>query len=146
MEATARINTPAQHPPKILVVDDSMVIRARLTYMMEEAGFEVTTASSAAEALATACADHALIILDVMLPDGTGFEVRRLLRQRLDTRHIPVMLLTALASPSADFAVPLPSVGENTTSAADADAYLAKGTPDDLVLAAVMALMRRTCN
>ncbi len=130
---------PTTRPPKILVVDDSVFVRDILAAMMNEAGFEVTSAGSADETLAAVRADHDVIILDVLMPDRSGFEVRRILKQREDTRHIPVVLLTALASASMG--------GSRSAEARSlADTYLAKGTPGHVVISTVRSLIRAGCN
>ncbi len=89
---------PAQaNRPHILVVDDH-VTDARLLHRLFEANhrFEVTEAYSAAEALAAieqAVPD--LIILDLTLPDITGEQLLGLLRQREETRAVPVVVVSA---------------------------------------------------
>ncbi len=63
--------------------------------------FDVTTASSGAEALAI-CerAECDIVLLDVMMPDLDGFEVCRRLKSNPATHHIPVVMVTALDQPS----------------------------------------------
>ena len=79
---------------ELLVVDDEPFLRDAVAASLRFLGFEVTTAESAAGALRLA-RDHPfdLIVLDVMLPDGDGFDVVRLLRR--DGRQVPVIFLTA---------------------------------------------------
>ena len=81
-------------PSKLLVVDDEPNIRDLLASSLRFAGFEVSTASDGASAL-TEMQDEApdLIVLDVMLPDMSGFELTEKLRNAgIDT---PVLFLTA---------------------------------------------------
>jgi len=79
----------------VLVVDDDARLRELLRRYLTEHGFTVATAADAREArqrLADLAFD--LIVLDVMLPDGSGLDICRSLRDR--KLHIPVILLTAL--------------------------------------------------
>lgn len=79
----------------ILIVDDDHEIRSLLGRYLEEQGFRVSTASdlrSCNDVLARRTPD--LIVLDVMLPDGSGLDLCRDLRNRRP--RIPVILLTAL--------------------------------------------------
>lgn len=84
-----------QTQPHILVVDDDGEIRTLLGRYLDGQGFRVSSAANRAECemrLATGHFD--LVVLDVMLPDGSGLDICRALRNRKP--HIPVILLTAL--------------------------------------------------
>lgn len=78
----------------ILVVDDEESISGLVRIALEREGFEhVITAASVAEALEVVRAQHpALIVLDVMLPDGTGFEAATEIRK---VSSAPIIFLTA---------------------------------------------------
>ncbi len=78
---------------KLLIVDDKLELRQLLRSYLVEEGFEVYTASNGQEALFTA-RDHKpdLIILDLMMPEMSGFEFLRTFRRESDT---PVIVLTA---------------------------------------------------
>ncbi len=81
--------------PHILVVDDDREIRRLLSRYLEEQGYRVSvagTASAVEEQLASFKID--LIVLDVMLPDGSGLDLCRDLRSR--AVRVPIILLTAL--------------------------------------------------
>ncbi|MGH7627350.1 MAG: response regulator [Gemmatimonadaceae bacterium] len=81
---------------RVLVVDDEQDIVALVTYHLLKSGYRVTTARSGTEALAAARADRpALIVLDLMLPGMSGYDVLEQLRASDDTRHIAVLMLTA---------------------------------------------------
>ena len=68
---------------RLLVVDDEATVRELLSAALRFAGFEVTSAATAGEAVAAATAEPPdLVLLDVMLPDMDGFEVVRRLRER----------------------------------------------------------------
>jgi two-component system phosphate regulon response regulator PhoB len=81
---------------RVLIVDDDPDIQRLVSYNLSQAGFQVTTAISGRLAL-DSVQKHPpdLIILDVMLPDIDGLEVCRYLRQRDNSRRIPVIMLTA---------------------------------------------------
>src|ERR1035438_4786923 len=79
---------------RLLVVEDEEMILELLAGSLRFAGFEVMTAASGAEALrAVAASRPDLVLLDVMMPDGDGFEVVR--RMRSSGPHVPVIFLTA---------------------------------------------------
>jgi two-component system, OmpR family, phosphate regulon response regulator PhoB len=118
----------------ILVVDDEPDITALVAYHLAKAGYRVTTASSGPEALRTA-EDQApdLIVLDLMLPGLSGYEVLEGLRRRTATQDVGVILLTAKRE--EEDRIKGLSLG--------ADDYLAKPfAPQELVLR-VGAVLRR---
>jgi two-component system OmpR family response regulator len=84
-----------QVEPHILIVDDDLEIRKLLGRYLVEQGFRVTLASDK-RTLKSALEsnDIKLIVLDVMLPDGSGLDICR--DMRTDNSHIPIILLTAL--------------------------------------------------
>jgi CheY-like chemotaxis protein len=85
------------NPARILVVDDQRQNRELLDVMLTRDGFLVLTATSGVEALAVVAQQQPdLIVLDVMMPDMTGYEVTARIRGDLATKHIPVMVVTAL--------------------------------------------------
>jgi two-component system phosphate regulon response regulator PhoB len=81
---------------RVLIVDDDPDIQRLVSYNLSQAGFQVTTASSGRTALETVQKHPPdLIILDIMMPDIDGMEVCRTLRQRENSRRIPIIMLTA---------------------------------------------------
>src|SRR5438270_2491235 len=79
--------------PHLLVVDDDRRIRVLLSRFLLSEGYRVTTAETAADARAKLeglCFD--LMILDVMMPGETGFELARSLRS---SSNVPILMLTA---------------------------------------------------
>ena len=81
-------------PARLLVVDDEATILELLSGSLRLAGFEVVTAASGAEAVRAAASDRPdLVLLDVMMPDGDGFEALR--RMRSGGAGVPVIFLTA---------------------------------------------------
>ena len=81
---------------RILVVDDEADIVALVAYHLAKSGYRVSTASSGTEALDAARRERpALIVLDLMLPGMSGYEVLEQLRGDDATRDIGVLMLTA---------------------------------------------------
>src|ERR1700735_2675066 len=71
-------------PGRLLVVDDEKTILELLSGSLRLAGFEVTTAVSGTEAVHAASSRRPdLVLLDVMMPDGDGFEALRRVREAL---------------------------------------------------------------
>ena len=92
---TAAAVTPASGE-RVLVVDDEPDIVGLVAYHLAKTGYRVSTASTGADALSMARDEHpALIVLDLMLPGMSGFEVLEQLRASESTRHVAVLLLTA---------------------------------------------------
>jgi phosphate regulon transcriptional regulator PhoB len=83
----------------ILVVEDEPDIRELVRYNLEQAGFRVAEAEDGEGALRQVGAERpALVILDLMLPQGDGLEVCRILRRDRATAHLPIVMLTAKAA------------------------------------------------
>jgi two-component system, OmpR family, response regulator len=81
-------------PARLLVVDDEATILELLSGSLRLAGFEVVTAASGAGAVRAAASSRPdLVLLDVMMPDGDGFEALR--RIRSGGCEVPVIFLTA---------------------------------------------------
>ena len=83
-------------PKRILVVDDDENILSLERTILEQKGFEVTTAGGGGEALKL-LADQAfdLVLLDVMMPEVDGFTVCRKIKEDPRLKEIPVIFLTA---------------------------------------------------
>jgi two-component system phosphate regulon response regulator PhoB len=118
----------------VLVVDDERDITALVAYHLAKAGYRVTTAGTGVAALeAVAVEPPDLVVLDLMLPGRSGYDVLDEIRRRDDTRGIGVIVLTARRD-EADRIKGL---------AGGADDYLTKPfSPDELVLR-VAAVLRR---
>lgn len=119
---------------KILVVDDEQDICEILQYNLETEGYEVDTAYSAEEALLLPLADYALILLDVMMGEMSGFQMARRLKADSSTAQIPIIFITALDG--EDYTVKGLNIG--------ADDYIAKPLSIKEVKARVAAVLRRT--
>jgi putative two-component system response regulator len=83
---------------RVLVVDDQVTNLELAAALLEDDGFHVDTAPGGVAALAQV-AQHApdCIVLDAMMPNMDGFATCRLLKADYKTRHVPVLMLTALA-------------------------------------------------
>lgn len=82
----------------ILLVEDDVLLRQAFRLLLEDAGYRCREAGSAAEALqAIGEQVPALILLDLGLPDMSGLELVRRLRERRDTGETPVVALTGRA-------------------------------------------------
>ena len=94
------MNTPsgvAAAPARVLIVDDERHNRQLLEIMLEPDGYVLLTATSGEDALAIVAQQRPdLILLDVMMPGMDGYQVAAKLKGDLATRHIPVLMLTAL--------------------------------------------------
>jgi two-component system phosphate regulon response regulator PhoB len=81
---------------RILVIEDEQDIQTLLEYNLQQAGYEVVLCENGEDGLWLAI-EHKpdLILLDWMLPLLSGIELLRQLRNRADTREIPVIMMTA---------------------------------------------------
>ena len=87
---------PSAHGERILVVDDEPDIVALVAYHLANNGYRVSTASSGPDALESARRERpALVVLDLMLPGMSGYEVLEQLRAGDATRSVAVLMLTA---------------------------------------------------
>jgi len=85
-----------KHEGRVLVVDDDKHAVEILYRLLEKDGFEVLRTQSGTEAIELARKEQVdVILLDVMMPQMSGFEVCEQLRKDTRTRDIPVILLTA---------------------------------------------------
>ncbi len=122
---------PARGPKRILVVEDEPNISQTLRYNLTREGYEVSEAATGTAAIELARQRHPdLILLDLMLPELSGLEVCRILRQEMTT---PILILTAKGA-EIDKVVGL-QIG--------ADDYVTKPFSLRELLARITALLRR---
>jgi adenylate cyclase len=82
---------------KILVVDDTPVNVKLLADLLTVKGYDVVTAANGAEALEKVAKERpGLVLLDVMMPGMSGYDVCRKIRENADTAMLPVVMVTAL--------------------------------------------------
>jgi len=83
---------------KILTVDDDFNITRLLKFKLNKEGFDVFEAHNGEEALKTATSlKPDLILLDIMMPKMTGWEVNKKLREDSKLKNIPVIMVTAVS-------------------------------------------------
>ena len=81
---------------KILIVEDETAIRELVAFVCEADGMTAVKAADLAQARAALASGRPdLMLLDVMLPDGSGFDLLRTVKQSSDLRDLPVIMLTA---------------------------------------------------
>jgi two-component system, OmpR family, KDP operon response regulator KdpE len=118
--------------PRVLVVDDERQILRALEMKLRNAGYTVDTAATAKEALAQAAMrPPEAVILDVLLPDGSGTDVARELRR---WSSAPILVLSAVGEEKEKIAA----------LDAGADDYVTKPFSGDELLARLRAALRRT--
>ena len=84
--------------PRILLVEDNEMNRDMLTRRLEKRGYEVITANDGLEGVSKAQTEApALVLMDMSLPVLDGWEASRRLKSEPETRHIPIIALTAHA-------------------------------------------------
>ena len=82
---------------KVLIVDDDADIVDAMRFVLEKNGYKVIIATDGNSGLGKTRAEKPdVIILDVMMPGLDGFEVARELKQDAQTKHIPILMLTAI--------------------------------------------------
>jgi DNA-binding response OmpR family regulator len=116
----------------ILLVDDDELLRRSLAYNLERAGYRVSTAANAEDALAVAERDRPdLVLLDIGLPGMDGLDTLRLFQRRME---VPVIFVTARRR----------ELDEILGLELGADDYITKPFDLDVLLARVRAVLRRT--
>ncbi len=91
-----RIVTQPMSTERVLVVDDEPDIVALVAYHLAKAGYRVSTAANGQDALGLARQERpAIVVLDLMLPGLSGFDVLEQLRSDDGTRDVAVLMLTA---------------------------------------------------
>jgi len=87
----------ADHPARILIVDDERVNRQLLEVLLGPEGFDLSSAASGEEALAMVARQPPdLILLDVMMPGMDGYQVASRIKGDFDTKNIPIIMVSAL--------------------------------------------------
>jgi two-component system, OmpR family, response regulator len=117
-------------PPRILVVDDEVHIRDVIHYALAREGFAVDVAADAEEALSALSLDHALVVLDVLMPGQGGLSFCRQVRA---TSAIPIIFVSSRAE-EADRLVGLELGGDD---------YLVKPFSPRELVARIRSVLRR---
>ena len=120
---------------KIFIIEDDRSAIRLIEYVLQQAGYEVVTATDGVEGLRRATSEHPdLIILDIMLPGLDGFEVCHRMRQRSETANIPILIISAKARQD----------DKDTGFRVGADDYLTKPAEPAEILAKVETLLAGT--
>ena len=122
---------PKKH---ILLVDDEVDFAETMALRLQLRGYEVIVANNGEEALKKAREKPDLILLDVMMSPVSGYEVCSRLRQNSETKHIPIIMLTAKKMPQDK--VEGLQLG--------ADDYITKSFNMEELFARIEALLRRS--
>ena len=123
--------------PLILVADDDPTVVIALQFLLEQAGFKVAAARDGQEALEAMQRDVPdLLLLDVMMPRLSGYDVCERVRGSPAWRHVPIIMLTAKGG----------IVEARKGLALGADAYMTKPFGTQELLGRINELLaRRTC-
>ena len=117
---------------EILIVEDERDIREILSFNLERAGYRTVEASSAEQGIEMLTQSTSLILLDVMLPGMSGFDMESQIRE--EEPHVPIIFLTA-RSAEEDVLSGFSSGGDD---------YIAKPFSRAELLARVKAVLKRT--
>ncbi|MBD2354770.1 response regulator [Tolypothrix sp. FACHB-123] len=99
-----------QHAPLVLVCDDDPLISKELQNLLETGGYRVVTVTIGEEAIALAASLHPdVILLDLLMPGMNGWETMAVLKERPDTKDIPIVICSVYkpsvnSQPNVDFA------------------------------------------
>lgn len=119
---------------KILMIEDDLSLINGLSFAIKKQGYELEVARTSAEAdKLWIKGEYALVILDVSLPDGSGFDICKKIRQ---TSKVPIMFLTA-ADEETDMIMGLDIGGDD---------YITKPFKLAVFLSRIHALLRRSSN
>jgi DNA-binding response OmpR family regulator len=117
----------------ILVVDDEEDVVEVVGHFLEQEGYRVDKAYDGEEALQKASTETNLIILDIMMPKLSGYEVCERLRSRVETETIPIIFLSAKTEEE----------DQVKGLMMGADDYLNKPVSPQVIVAHVKAVLRR---
>ncbi len=134
-DRAARPPAKTRENPKILVADDEEDILKILEKRLNMAGYDVIKAKNGKEAVERAFRERPdLIIMDIMMPEVDGFEATKILRSKLETAVIPILMLTAKKDKESE--IKGLDLG--------ADDYISKPFDKAKLLARIKMLLRRT--
>jgi DNA-binding response OmpR family regulator len=114
---TAATDKPGDHLKRILLVEDDDSLASVYVTRLQAEGFDVHRVNNGEDALAAARTYHPdLVLLDVMMPKVSGFDVLDILRNTPETANLKIIMLTALSQES----------DQERAKALGADDYLVK--------------------
>jgi len=130
---TDRIITPGSGRGRILIVEDEPGLAEVLSLHLEAAGFETTVCHDGLSAIYELDrTTFRVVLLDLHLPEVSGFRLIQLLKQRADSPRLPVIVITALSFQEAEDVV-----------RAGADDFISKPFMPDEVVSRVERLLDR---
>ena len=97
VKASIPVLPPPAVAPVILIVDDDPIVRSLMQDALEDEGFLVVEANDGVDACRR-CDEiiPALLVVDAVMPNMDGFELCRVLRDRPETQHVPILMATGL--------------------------------------------------
>jgi DNA-binding response OmpR family regulator len=117
---------------RVLLAEDDRALRRFLEVILERAGYKVIPAADGLEAMKLALSTPIdIVITDAMMPNLSGYEFCRFLRNSQSLSHLPVILLSALERK------------ETNQNVDQVDAFLAKPVSGDSLLECIEALLSR---
>ncbi len=126
-------NRSPMNRKKILIADDSPTVVKMLTYMLSRLPCDVVAATDGVEAIKLSYSAHPdLILLDILMPKMNGYQVCRLLKDDDNTRHIPIVMLTAKDQQSDRF----------WGMATGADEYIIKDFEDSILIETIERILQ----
>lgn len=97
------MSTTVLETPHVLAVDDSLVDRVVISRLLRSSKYRVTTVDSGKKALEVLSLDHQsvqLIITDYCMPEMTGYDLLKRVKESAELRGIPVVIMSSENSPS----------------------------------------------
>ena len=88
-------NTNEKNDIEIVIIEDEPDIRKTIEYNLAREGFEIYTAASLNEGKSILNDTFSLLVLDLMLPDGSGLDLCREIKSTQNLSNIPIVILTA---------------------------------------------------
>ena len=123
----------AKEKARLLLVEDDKALRRYLEVTLERAGYDVLAASDGLEAMKLALSSPVdLVLTDEMMPNLSGHELCRFLRNSPQLTHIPIVLLSGMEKKDA------------SSEAGLADAFLAKPVAAERLLECVAGLLEKS--
>ena len=111
------MSSPGPHAPTIVVAEDNADQRSLYVTLLSGVGYRVLEAADGAEAVEVVRRERpGLVLMDVTMPGTSGWNAVRAVRDQVETRDIPVIVVTGLAG----------SRDRDASFAAGSDAYLSK--------------------
>lgn len=126
------MSTPDRSPVRVLLAEDDRALRRFLEVVLQRAGYEVIPAADGLEAMKIALASNIdIVVTDAMMPNLSGHEFCRFLRNSQTLSHLPVILLSALERK------------DTNQDSVHVDAFLAKPISAESLIECIETLLAR---